>query len=90
MVGDGVQGSLESTSHCGEVYFRQLGFAHISSSFSVQSPSRPCYWGKASLLTGVPHLTSLIYIRETESGLIRLFVFVFVFNLEEPNPDAKT
>lgn len=91
MVGDGGLGSLESNLHCGEVYFRQLGFAHIFSNFSVQSPSRPYYWGKASLLTGVPHLASLIYIQETELGFIRLFLlFVFVFNLEEPNPDAKT
>lgn len=80
MVGDGGLSSLESTFHCGEVYFRQLGFAHIFSNFSVQSPSRPYYWGKASLLTGVPHLASLIYIQETESGVNKtFFVFLFLF-----------
>lgn len=90
MVGDGVQGSLEFTSHCGEVYFRyQLVFAHVPSNFSVQSPSRPYFCGKASQLTGVPRLASLIYVWETASGLIRLLIFVFVFNLEEPNLDAK-
>lgn len=78
MVGDGVRGSLELTSRCGEAYFRyQLVFAHVSSSFSVQNPSGLDFWGKASQLTGVPHLASLIYVRETASGSFRLFVFIF-------------
>lgn len=77
-VGDGVQGSLEFTSHCGEFYFRyQLVFAHVSSSFSVQSPSRLYFWGKASQLTGVPHLASLIYIWATASGSLKTFCFCF-------------
>jgi hypothetical protein len=80
VAGVGIWGSSEFTLCCGEVYFRyQLVFAHVSSSFSVHSPSRLRYFqGKLSQLIGVPHLASNLRLGDSIMVKKTLFLF-FIF-----------